>query len=69
MDRIARLEVWSCLAHDHGLYGIVTRLDLMGFKPAPSLRTETLDEDQMIAYQEREEIAFKTSPYSRKIGR
>lgn len=69
MNRIARLEVWSCLAHDYGLYGIVARLDQMHFRPAPSLRTETLDEEQIYLYQLNEEKANLTSPYSRKIGR
>ena len=69
MDRIGRCDVWSVLAHDYGLYGIATRLDRMGYRPAPSLRYDTLDEDQRVEYHERESVAERTGPYSRKIGR
>lgn len=68
MDRIALCEVWSCLAHDYGLYGINTRLDRMGFKPAPALTYDTLDEEQQLAYSDREPQAIATGPYSPKIG-
>lgn len=69
MDRIARCEVWSCLAHDYGLYGIADRLYQMDFNPSFSLRTEKLDEEQTRLYQENEEKAKATGPWSRKIGR
>ncbi len=69
IDRIARCEVWSVLAHDYGLYGINARLHRMGFKPSPILTRETLHEDQLEYYFERESLAMKTGPYSRKIGR
>ena len=68
MDRIGRLEVWSCLAHDYGLYGIVARLDRMKFRPSPLLNTDRLDEEQKTLYAENEHLAKVTSPYSRKIG-
>ena len=68
MDRIGRLEVWSCLAHDYGLYGIVARLDRMEFRPSPLLNTDRLDEEQKILYAENERLAEATGPYSRKIG-
>lgn len=68
MDRIARCEVWSVLAHDFGLYGIATRLERMGFRPRPTLRFDTLDEEQMILYSENEDVASETGPYSFKIG-
>jgi len=69
MDRIGRLEVWSVLAHDYGLYGIVTRLERMGFRPGPMLRYDTLQNDQRVEYADREAIAERTGAYSRKLGR
>ena len=69
MDRIARLEVWSCLAHDYGLYGICARLDAMGFRPATALRSDRLDEEQTMLYEQCEDKAGRTGPYDRKIAR
>lgn len=69
MDRIGRLEVWSVLAHDYGLYGIAARLERMGFKPSPLLRFASLDDSQLVDYAEREHIAQRTGAYSSKLGR
>lgn len=69
MDRIGRCDVWSVLAHDYGLYGIVARLERMGYCPAPSLRYDTLEDTQKDMYHDRQMLAGRTGAYSRKIGR
>ena len=68
LDRVEMLEVWSVLAHDYGLYGIVSRLAGMGFRPRPSLRYATLSDEQRFYYETQTAMAERTGAYSRKIG-
>lgn len=49
-DRFDVCEAWWCLAHDHGLYGIITRLERMKFKPRPNLRTDDLNDNANAIY-------------------
>ena len=68
MDRIARCEVWSILAHDYGLYGIASRLEQMGFKPGPEFKEilQAIEEAQLDGRikQREEALAFVRSNYS-----
>jgi hypothetical protein len=40
--RFNTCEAWTCLAHDRGLYGVLTRLKAIGFRPGPMLTTAGL---------------------------
>lgn len=68
IDRIGICEVFSCLAHDYGLYGIATRLEQMGFRPSPMLNTDRLDDWQTELYQSLEDRAMRTDPYARRLA-
>lgn len=52
IDRIGICEVYSCIAHDWGLYRLNTRLYRLGFKPSIMLTTEKLEESQKDLYNE-----------------
>ncbi len=68
MDRIARCEVWSVLAHDWGMYGIAARLERMGFRGRPTLDYDTLEPEQQELYEANASVCRATGPYSRKLG-
>jgi len=44
-DRYDICEAYSLLAHDHGLYDVVDRLNDIGFKPSPILSYRSLSEN------------------------
>ena len=67
-DRFDVCEAYMCLAHDYGLYGMVDRLRLMGFKARPSLTTNTLTENARDIYERHEARARLTGPRDRKLA-
>lgn len=68
MDRISLCRVWYCLAHDFGLYGIMDRLNAMGFRPGGYLSYESLDDVEQWHYQEVKHKAEASGGWTRKIG-
>jgi len=54
-------EAWWQLAHDWGLYAVITRLENMGYKPSPISTFEFEDEISRIIYDHWNEY-FETCP-------
>ena len=67
-NRFDICEAWYLLACDHGLYGIIDRLEKMTFMPSPLLRYDNMTRNGKEIYQGGIETAKKTGPYSRKLG-